>query len=150
MFKPIALSMAALLLAAGAIVTPALAEKPSAAQEATQPTKAQNMPIVAVVKADWCPACKKISPTVMGVMKEYMSKAQWVMLDVTNAKTTAEAEKKVKELGLEKFYAEYGSRTSTVAIIDPQTKKVLSIFMAEGRKDKYVAALNKALAAHKE
>lgn len=149
MFKPLSLSMAALLMAAGAIVTPALAEKPAAPQEAAQPAK-DHQPIVAVVKADWCPACKKISPTVMGVMKDYMSKAQWVMLDVTNKQTTAEAEKKVKELGLEKFYAEYGSRTSTVAIIDPQTKKVLSVFMAEGRKEKYVAALNKALAAHKE
>ncbi|PIQ29138.1 thiol-disulfide isomerase [bacterium (Candidatus Blackallbacteria) CG17_big_fil_post_rev_8_21_14_2_50_48_46] len=150
MFKPVILSLFALLLSAGSLTLPAMAEKAPASQTQTQPAKAQVKPIVAVVKADWCPACQKISPTLMGLMKDYMNKADWVVLDVTNPKTTAEAEKKAKQLGLEKFYAEFGAKTSTVAIIDPQTKKVLKMFMAEGKREKYVLALNQALAAHQE
>jgi thiol-disulfide isomerase/thioredoxin len=147
MFKPAIFSLTALLLALCSSVAPALAEKPATTGSKMETPNAANQPIVVVVTATWCPACKKNKGTVMGVMNDYISKTQWVILDVSTKKTTAEAEKKVKELGLEKFYAEYGARTSTVAILEPQTKKVLSVFMAEGRREKYVAALDKALVA---
>lgn len=125
---------------------PAVQAAPSYAHNPTvQIAKAAQKPIVAVVKAEWCGACKKITPTIMGLMKDYQSKATFVVLDVTDKTTSAEAAKKAKAMGLDKFFQEFGAKTSTVAIIDPQSKKVLNVFMAEGDRSKYASALDKAI-----
>lgn len=149
MFKQSLFAFSALLLAIGSVHTPIFANEHTSDTQVVEPAKTELLPIVAVVKADWCPACKKVGPTMMGLMKDYGSKAQFVVLDVTNPKTTAEAKKKAHELGLDAFFTEYGSKTSTVAIIDPKSKKIINLFMAEAKREKYTAALDKILAADK-
>lgn len=137
------------------LIAPALAESNANAESAdkamspshemmTAPNPAMTQPMIVVVRAEWCPACKKITPTLQGLMKDYQTQAQWVILDVSNKKSTAEAAQKAQELGLSDFFKKYGARTSTVAIIDPQSKKVLSLFMAESQREKYVTALDQA------
>lgn len=101
-----------------------------------------DKPIVAVVKADWCPSCKKISPTVMAIMKKYEKTTQFVFLDVTNAKTTKEAEVSAKKLGISDFFKANKSKTSTVAIINSKTKDIIKTFQGESDKKAYEIALN--------
>ncbi len=104
-----------------------------------------NKPIVAVVKAEWCSTCKRIGPVVMELMKEYDKTAQFVVLDVTNAKTSKEAEKTAKKFGISKFFKENKSQTGSVTIISPQSKEVLKTFQGEGDKKAYEVALNEAI-----
>ena len=124
-----------------AVLANPIQEKPIKLAE----TKVANMPIVAIVKADWCAACKKIDSTVKGVMKSYMDKATWVIFDVTNKETTQSAKEKAKQMGLDTFFQKYSTQTSTVAIIHPKTKKIIKIFQAEGDKTKYIQALDQAI-----
>lgn len=152
MFKLSLQFLATLLILSAAVISPVSAETTSTPKNVKPISEMQNAaktakkPIVAVVKADWCPACQKIDPTIKALMKDYMATSQWVMLDVTNKTTAAEARQKAQDMGLEDFYKQFGARTSTVAIIDPDSKKVLKVFMAEDKREKYVIALDKAIA----
>ncbi|PKL75991.1 MAG: thiol-disulfide isomerase [Candidatus Melainabacteria bacterium HGW-Melainabacteria-1] len=124
---------------------PVLAASPPDQPQAAADSQAKALPIVAVIKASWCPACKKISPTVMGLMKDYGDKATWVVFDVSTKESAEAARKQAEKLGLKDFFAMYGAKTSTVAILDPESKKPLKIFMAEADRSKYVQALETAL-----
>jgi thiol-disulfide isomerase/thioredoxin len=73
-------------------------------------------PIVAVIRADWCPACKKLEPVLMDIAKDYGDKVEFVYLDITDAKTTAEAEMTAKRYGISKFFDENRKKSSMVAI----------------------------------
>ena len=121
-------------------------EKPNPSKTETSEKKTEAKPIVAVIKASWCPACQKIDPTVQAVMKKHGDQAQWVVFDISDKASSKVALAKAKELGLEAFFKQYGTKTATVAILHPETKKVLKVFMAEGNKEKYTEAL---LAARK-
>ncbi|KAM3090571.1 thioredoxin domain-containing protein [Phormidesmis sp. 146-35] len=86
----------------------------------------QGKPVVVDVFATWCSACKNIAPTVAQLKKDYEGKVTFVVLDVSNQATTAEAEAKAKQLGLSEFLAVNKSQTGMIAIIDPATGKILS------------------------
>ncbi len=117
---------------------------PTSDKTSTSDKKVAMKPIVAIVKASWCPACQKIDPTLQSVMKSYGEQADWVVFDISNKKSSQAAQAKAKELGLEAFFKKYGSKTATVAILHPETKKVLKVLMAEGNKEKYAEALEAA------
>lgn len=142
MYKSILTSLAAGMILIGAV--PALTSSATAKPAAAGQMKEKAMPIVAVVKASWCPACKKIEPTMMGLMKDYMTKATWVVFDVSTKESAEASRKQAEKLGLKDFFAQYGAKTSTVAIIDPHSKKLLKVFMAEGDRSKYVQAIEQA------
>ena len=76
-----------------------------------------DRPIVAVIYADWCPACRNVDPLVSELKKEYGKKMNFVVFNVSNAETTAEAKAKADRLGLAKFFAANKTKTSTVAVI---------------------------------
>ena len=48
-------------------------------------------PVVAIVRADWCPYCKDLEPKMMKLMEKYDEKMTFVILDITNAETTKNA-----------------------------------------------------------
>jgi thiol-disulfide isomerase/thioredoxin len=106
-------------------------------------TFAQAKPTVAIIKADWCSACQKVEPIMMGLMKEYDGKVNFVMLDVTNDDTTAQAAAKAKSLGLSSFFEANKKMTSTVAVFKgkKQTFKTVKNY----NRDDYVAAFDGAL-----
>lgn len=79
-------------------------------------TMMMKRPIVAVIRADWCPACKKLEPVLMDIAKDYGDKVEFVYLDITDAKTTAEAEMTAKRYGISKFFDENRKKSSMVAI----------------------------------
>jgi hypothetical protein len=79
----------------------------------------------------------------MDLMKQYGDKLNFVMLDVTNDETTAQAAAKAKSLGLSAFFEANKKMTSTVAVFKgkKQTFKTAKNY----NRDEYVAAFNKAI-----
>ncbi len=104
---------------------------------------AKTKPKVIIIRADWCSACQQLEPTMMGLMQEYGNKLDFVMLDVTNEATTAQAAAKAKSIGLTSFFEANKKNTSTVAIF--KGKKSVFKTMKNFNKADYVAAFNKAL-----
>jgi thiol-disulfide isomerase/thioredoxin len=103
----------------------------------------KELPTVAVIKADWCPYCKNVDPVVTGLMKEYKGKVNFVMFDVTDDKTKAEAMKMAEEYGLTKFFKDNKSKTSTVAVL--KKNKVTFKTSNNTKESDYTSAIDKAL-----
>jgi pentapeptide MXKDX repeat protein len=103
----------------------------------------KELPTVAVIAADWCPYCKNVDPVVMGLMKEYKGKVNFVMFNVTDDKTKAEAMKMAEEYGLSKFFKENKSKTSTVAVL--KGDKVTFKTSNNTKESDYTSAIDKAL-----
>jgi thiol-disulfide isomerase/thioredoxin len=107
----------------------------------------QGKPAVVRIHADWCPACKATQSMIDDLKRTYTGKINFVQFDVTNAKTAAAAQAEAQKLGLENFYAATKAATSTVAVIDPKTGKVLATFYNDDAIGDYEVALNDALKA---
>jgi thiol-disulfide isomerase/thioredoxin len=105
--------------------------------------KEETKPTVAIIKANWCGACKKLDPTMMKLMEEYKDKLNFVILDVTDETTSAKAMETAKEKGLEEFFNENKEKTSTVAIF----KAGKRVFKTQYNQDReaYVKEFEKAL-----
>ncbi len=86
----------------------------------------QGKPVVVDVYASWCPACKNIAPTISQLKEKYAGKVEFVVLDVSDKSTTADAETKAKELGLSKFLTENKTQTGSLTIVDPATGNILA------------------------
>ena len=125
------------VMSAAAMAVTTVKSNPRAA--ATAKTK----PRVVIIRADWCSACQQLEPTMMGLMQEYGSKLDFVMLDVTNEATTAQAVAKAKSLGLSSFFEANKKNTSTVAIFKGKSRVFKT--MKDFDRANYVAAFNKAL-----
>ncbi|MEO1432953.1 MAG: thioredoxin domain-containing protein [Cyanobacteria bacterium J06633_8] len=122
-------------------------EEVTAASSASSATQAlaqqlQGKPVVVDIYADWCAGCKKIKPALEALKKEYGSKANFVVFDVTDKAKIKESETKAKELGLEDVFAKYKAKTATVAVMNPATGAVVELFQKNPNKADYVAALD--------
>lgn len=105
--------------------------------------KKQDKPTVAIIRANWCPACRKLEPTLSKLMETYGEKLRFVILDVTDEKTTAQALETAKETGLEEFFSKNKEKTSTVAIFK-NSKQLFKTDHNYNRSD-YVSEFDKAL-----
>jgi thiol-disulfide isomerase/thioredoxin len=103
----------------------------------------KNLPTVAVIKADWCPYCKNVEPVMMNIMGEYKGKVNFVIFDVTNDSTKAEAMKMADEYGLAKFYKSNKGKTSTVAVL--KNNKVTFKTSNNTKQADYASAIDKVL-----
>ena len=108
--------------------------------------KLQGKPVVVDIYASWCPGCKNIAPTLSQLKQQYSTKASFIVLDVTDAKTTKASMKMAKELGLTSFFNANKSKTSTVAIIDPATGKIMKQFQNDAEITDYSSVLDLAIA----
>ncbi len=142
-FTPSRLALMGLFLSAFCL--PAQAENLGPPPQGKSVSKNLNQPLVVLLKSDTCAVCKKIAPLLSQLNKTYQHRSQWVTLDLSNRKTLAQAEKQVKALGIEAFFEKYGNHTGIVAVMDPQSKKVLSLLIAEEKPEKYQMALDQAL-----
>lgn len=105
----------------------------------------QGKPVVVDVYASWCAACKNIAPTLSQLKKDYAGKANFVVLDVSDKSTTAEAEAKAKQLGLSQFLSANKTQTGSLTIIDPSTGKILAQHRNNPNLADYTSALDAAL-----
>ncbi len=106
----------------------------------------QGKPVVVDVYASWCPGCKNISPTLSQLKREYAGKVNFVVLDVTDRAKLKKTEAMAKKLGLGKFLEANKSSTSTVAIVDPATGNILTMFKNNANKADYSSILDTAIA----
>jgi thiol-disulfide isomerase/thioredoxin len=102
-----------------------------------------DRPIVAVIYAEWCPYCKRVDPVVSELRKYYGEKMNFVVFDVSNEETTAEAKANAEKLGLSKFFADNKSKTSTVAVL--KADKVYYKTSNNSKRDDYVKAFDGAI-----
>ena len=100
-------------------------------------------PTVAIIRADWCEYCKALEPTMMGLMKDYSGKLNFVMYDVTNKETSAKAATMAKSLGLSSFFKANKGKTSTVAVF--KNKKQQFKTTNNQNRSAYVTAFDKAI-----
>lgn len=124
---------------AAAVAAPAA---PSARPDAPRPTAAKALPLVAVVRADWCPACRNVEPTLAELEKEYAGRIAFVRLDVTDDATTAGAADEAASEGVGPFFGEARGRTATIGVFSKDRRE---LFRTWGLKDE--AALRQALDA---
>jgi thiol-disulfide isomerase/thioredoxin len=105
-------------------------------------------PVVAIIRADWCPACQKIEPFMKELMKEYDGRLNFVVLDVTNDAKAKESEMIAAKNGLTEFFNTYKEKTSTIVVFDAKQKQ---LFKTDHNyvRDTYVKAFDEALAKHK-
>jgi thiol-disulfide isomerase/thioredoxin len=108
--------------------------------------KLQGKPVVVDIYATWCPGCKNIAPTLSQLRQQYGTKASFVVFNVSDAKTTKTSIKMAKELGLTSFFNANKSKTSTVAIIDPATGKIMKQFQNNAEITDYSSILDRAIA----
>ena len=106
----------------------------------------QGKPVVVDVYASWCPGCKNIAPTLSTLKQQYSGKANFVVFDVTDSKTTQASMKMAQKLGLSGFLNTNKSQTSTVAIIDPATGKVTKQYRNNADLTSYTSVLDRAIA----
>jgi hypothetical protein len=142
-FRPTRLALMGLFLSAFCLT--AQAENQGSSPPAQSVSKGLNQPLVVLLKSDTCAVCKQIAPLLSRLNKTYQHRSQWVTLDVSNRKTLAQAEKQVKALGIEAFFEKYGNHTGIVAVIDPKSKQILTLLVAEEKPEKYQMALDQAL-----
>ncbi|MCY7368668.1 MAG: redoxin family protein [Chamaesiphon sp.] len=114
-------------------------------QTAPLAKKLQGKPVVVDIYASWCPGCKNIAPTLSQLKQQYSNKASFVVLDVTDAKATKASMKMATELGLTSFFKANKSKTSTVAIIDPATGKIMKQFQNNAEITDYSSILDRAI-----
>jgi thiol-disulfide isomerase/thioredoxin len=137
-----------LLLAAACARAPVAPAIPTAAATASarpapvRPAVSKDLPLVAIVRADWCPACRKVEPTLAEIEKEYAGRITFVRLDVTDDDTTAGASDEATADGVGAFFGETKGRTATIGVFSRDRKE---LFRTWGLKNE--AELRQALDA---
>ncbi|MEA5574627.1 TlpA family protein disulfide reductase [Calothrix sp. UHCC 0171] len=106
----------------------------------------QGKPVLVDVYATWCAGCKNIAPTLSQLKQDYADKVNFVVLDVTDKAKVQETQAQAEKLGLSKFLEANKSKTSTVAIVDPATGNILTMFKNNPNKADYTKILDAALA----
>jgi thiol-disulfide isomerase/thioredoxin len=102
----------------------------------------QGKPVVVDIYASWCPGCKNIAPTLSQLKQQYGTKANFIVFDVSDSKKTQTSMKMAAKLGLTSFFNENKSQTSTVAIIDPASGKIIKQFRNNPELADYTSTLN--------
>ena len=101
----------------------------------------QGKPVVVDVYATWCSACKNIAPTLTQLKQDYDGEVNFVVLDVSDQSTTAEAKTTAEQLGLSEFLEAHKSKTGTVTIIDPATGDIIAQYKNNTNMGDYTQAI---------
>jgi thiol-disulfide isomerase/thioredoxin len=105
----------------------------------------QGKPVVVDIYASWCPACRNIAPTLSQLKQKYKNKVNFVVLDVRDRESVGDSNRMAKNLGLSQFFNAHKAQTSTVAIIDPRTGKILKQFRNNADLVEYTTILDRAI-----
>jgi thiol-disulfide isomerase/thioredoxin len=105
----------------------------------------QGKPVVVDIYASWCPACRNIAPTLSQLKQKYKNKVNFVVLDVRDRESVGDSNRMAKKLGLSQFFNAHKAQTSTVAIIDPRTGKILKQFRNNADLTEYTTILDRAI-----
>ena len=120
-------------------------QKLSARTENALARQLQGKPVVVDIYASWCPACRNIAPTLSQLKQKYKNKVNFVVLDVRDRESVGDSNRMAKNLGLSQFFNAHKAQTSTVAIIDPRTGKILKQFRNNADLVEYTTILDRAI-----
>lgn len=84
----------------------------------------KDLPLVAIVRADWCPACRKVEPALAGIEQEYAGRITFVRLDVTDDDTAAGAARDSEAAGVGAFFGEARGRTATIGVFSRDRREL--------------------------
>ncbi len=105
----------------------------------------QGKPVVIDIYATWCSGCKNIESTLSKLKQQYEGKAHFIVFDVSNQATSRQAEARARELGLENFFNQHKSQTSSVTIVDPANGNILSQERNNNNLSDYTSVLDSAI-----
>jgi thiol-disulfide isomerase/thioredoxin len=105
----------------------------------------QGKPVVVDIYASWCRNCKNIEPTLSQLKQLYGTKMHLVVFDVSDRQKTQASTEMAAKLGLTDFFNANKSQTSTVAIIDPATGKIVKEFQHNPNLTEYTAILDRSI-----
>lgn len=101
---------------------------PARSAAATPPSRSaevpKDLPLVVIVRADWCPACKKVEPELAQIEKAYAGKIAFLHLDVTDEDTTAGATTEAESAGVTTFFDQSKNRTATIGVFSKDRKEL--------------------------
>lgn len=133
----------------------ACATRPSTSQPAAQAnsnaaasppaTSPKNLPLVVVVRADWCPTCRRIEPTVTALQREYAGRVSFLVLDVTDDATSARSTVAAEQAGVGAFFRD-NNATGIVAVFSRGRSQVAKL-AGEADVARYREPLSAALSA---
>jgi thiol-disulfide isomerase/thioredoxin len=106
----------------------------------------QGKPVLIDIYATWCGRCKTIAPTLSQLKEKYKNKVHFLVFDVSDRRTLAQAELQAETLGLKSYFATNRTYTSLVSILDPRTGEVVDEFQGNPNLQEYVEAIDKAIA----
>lgn len=107
---------------AGAVHEPARGAPTIAASPALNRSTAEaenvrfDKPKLLVVRAAWCPACRRIEPVLKQAFEAYEGKVELVVLDVTDEDSTTNAKRRADTEGVAKIYERAAGRTPTILV----------------------------------
>jgi thiol-disulfide isomerase/thioredoxin len=106
----------------------------------------QGKPVVVDIYASWCRNCRNIEPTLSQLKQLYSTKMHLVVFDVSDRQKTQASTEMAAKLGLTEFFNANKSQTSTVAIIDPATGRIIKEFQHNPNLTEYTAILDRSIA----
>jgi hypothetical protein len=108
---------------------------------------ASAKPYVVKLHARWCPICMVTQNVWPQVRQAYSGKANLVVFDFTNEKTTAASREDAKRAGLESVFEDYLGVTGPIVVLDARTRAVRAEIGGTRSFAPYRAAIDAALAA---
>jgi thiol-disulfide isomerase/thioredoxin len=93
------------------------------------------LPLVAIVRADWCPACRNVEPKLALIEQEYAGRIAFLRLDVTDDDTTAGATRRADAAGVAEFFGESKGRTATIGVFSKDRKELFRTWGLKNEAD---------------
>lgn len=116
------------------------------AEALADPALAAQEVYVLKFHADWCPKCKSLNPVYNAAVKEFGEKpVGFVKLDVTDKKTTEQAEESMEKLGLSDIWDKNKGRNGFIMIVDAESKKSVKVLKTGTTKKQAIEAINDAI-----
>lgn len=133
----------------------ACAARPSTSQPAAQAasnaaasppsTIAKDLPLVVIVRADWCPTCRRIEPTVTALQREYAGRVSFLVLDVTDDAASARSTVAAEQAGVGAFFR--GNDATGIVAVFSRGRSQVALLAGEGDLARYREPLSAALSA---
>jgi thiol-disulfide isomerase/thioredoxin len=105
----------------------------------------QSKPAVIQVKSRNCPMCRQMEPTVQQVKQKYKGRVTFITFDVSDSKSTKEAEKVAGVANLSSFFSSNRNNTGLILAVDPRTGQVIEQFSHSATTDNFSQVLDQAI-----
>ncbi|MBI3308129.1 MAG: thioredoxin family protein [Candidatus Melainabacteria bacterium] len=149
MIKKVAIFLSLICLLGGTLLQPSEAffikKKKIVNKQVTEAVDESITKVLVVeIYAGWCPACRNIQPTLDLLQKEEPN-IKFVQLDVSTPSKATKSAELANGLNIVDFYKLNKSKTSTVGVFKPSSRKLVAVFQNNNEIDDYKEAIQKAL-----